>query len=44
MVECDGLENRCPFLRTVGSNPTLSAVNEVNEDEGGFEREKGEKR
>jgi hypothetical protein len=25
VVECDGLENRCTFRRTVGSNPTPSA-------------------
>ena len=23
MVECGGLENRCPFARTGGSNPSL---------------------
>ena len=26
VVECDSLENCCPFTRTVGSNPTLSAI------------------
>ena len=26
MVEWDGLENRCTGNRTVGSNPTLSAI------------------
>ena len=25
MVECGGLENRCPFTRTGGSNPSFSA-------------------
>ena len=25
VVECGGLENRCPFARTGGSNPSLSA-------------------
>ena len=25
-VELDGLENRCAFAGTVGSNPTLSAI------------------
>ena len=27
MVESDGLENRCGACVTVGSNPTLSAIN-----------------
>ncbi len=26
MVDWDGLENRCGFTLTVGSNPTLSAI------------------
>ncbi len=26
MVDRDGLENRCTFTGTVGSNPTLSAI------------------
>ena len=26
MVDWDGLENRCAFTGTVGSNPTLSAT------------------
>ncbi len=26
MVESGGLENRCAFAGTVGSNPTLSAI------------------
>ena len=26
VVECGGLENRCPFARTGGSNPSLSAT------------------
>gem|GEM_PF-2463687 len=26
MVECAGLEIRCTFRRTVGSNPTLSTI------------------
>ena len=26
MADCDGLENRCACKRTVGSNPTLSAI------------------
>jgi hypothetical protein len=26
VVESDGLENRCTFTGTVGSNPTLSAI------------------
>ena len=26
MVDWDGLENRCACKRTVGSNPTLSAI------------------
>lgn len=26
MVDWDGLENRCGFTLTVGSNPTLSAT------------------
>ena len=26
MVDWDGLENRCAFTGTVGSNPTLSAI------------------
>ena len=26
MVERDGLENRCALTRTVGSNPTPSAI------------------
>ena len=26
MVDRDGLENRCACKRTVGSNPTLSAI------------------
>ncbi len=26
MVDWGGLENRCPCKRTVGSNPTLSAI------------------
>ena len=25
MVDCGGLENRCPFAGTGGSNPSLSA-------------------
>ena len=25
VVECGGLENRCPFTRTGGSNPSSSA-------------------
>jgi hypothetical protein len=27
VVECGGLENRCPFTRTGGSNPSFSATN-----------------
>ena len=26
MVDCGGLENRCPFTRTGGSNPSASAL------------------
>ena len=26
MVEWDGLENRCAFMGTEGSNPSLSAI------------------
>lgn len=26
VVECDCLENSCPFTGTVGSNPSLSAI------------------
>ncbi len=26
MAECDGLENRCTFTRTEGSNPSRSAL------------------
>ncbi len=33
MVDCGGLENRCTFTGTVGSNPTASAnyFNHLNE-------------
>ncbi len=31
MVESGGLENRCTFAGTVGSNPTLSAIKEQAE-------------
>ena len=29
MVESGGLENRCAFTGTVGSNPTLSAIRDL---------------
>jgi hypothetical protein len=31
VVEWDGLENRCAFTGTVGSNPTLSATSPLPE-------------
>ena len=31
MVEWDGLENRCTGNGTVGSNPTLSAINLIDQ-------------
>ena len=30
VVECGGLENRCPFTRTGGSNPSFSANPQTN--------------
>ena len=30
VVECGGLENRCPFTRTGGSNPSFSASPQTN--------------
>ena len=38
MVESGGLENRCTFTGTVGSNPTLSARNRPGICVPGFQR------
>ncbi len=32
MADSDGLENRCPRKGTVGSNPTLSAIDSFERD------------
>lgn len=39
MVESGGLENRCTFTGTVGSNPTLSARNRPGSCLTGFKGE-----
>ena len=36
MVERDGLENRCGHAVTVGSNPTLSAINQLQAGFAGY--------
>ena len=33
MADSDGLENRCPRKGTVGSNPTLSAIQKLLDQE-----------
>ena len=41
VVECGGLENRCPFARTGGSNPSFSADLNQSRRQPGFLFEEG---